>query len=375
MSTPPFCPNPMCENHTTPPANRWWNKKGSHHTRCFGAVPRFRCLACRRTFSTQTFSTNYYAKKKIDYRRLEELISSSMSIRSLSRSFGCSCGSVQNRIDRLARQALAAHAILRPRANSDEDVCIDGLVSFDRSQYFPNNITISITAESRFVLSFTHATLRRSGSMRLEQKKRRKDLYQGIEFEPFAIQRSFTEILNELERDRPPRKHRPLVITTDEKIEYKRAFLSHRLFCNQDEEHRTVHRTVNSRLPRTALSPLFPSNYLDREIRKDQASHRKETTCFSRAVANGLSRMACYLGWHNYEKPYLIKARVTQARTHGEEAGIPKDRIKSIRREMFRKRAFYSMTILDPTEERIWKKSFPTLGRTRPVYLPEYAIN
>ena len=374
MTKPPFCPYKACTYHTHPPRDRWWRPAGFYQTACFGVVPRFQCLHCGRTFSAQTFSPDYYAKRRIDYRRLETLLSSSMSVRSLARSFRCSCGSILNRSDRLARQELAAHASLRPHARRYEAVCIDGFVGFDRSQYFPNNITLSITASSRFVLAFTHATIRRSGTMRPSQKLHRDLLYRGLLFEHKALERSFTELLDELERDRPPRPYKPLVVITDEKLEYERSFIVHPLYRSQDEEHRTVHLTVNSKLPRTYLNPLFPSNYLDREIRKDQAAHRRESTCFGRNVANGLSRMACYLGWHNYHKRYSIKASVADQRTHGEEAGIPREEISRTRRRISTRRAFLSLTRLDRLEERIWKKDSPTLGFPKPSYLPAFAL-
>jgi hypothetical protein len=296
-----------------------------------------------------------------------------MSIRALARAFSCSCGCVLNRIDRLARQALAAHAELRPQAYRCEDVCIDGFVGFDRSQYFPNNITISITVDSRFILAFTHATLRRSGKMRPEQKLRRDALYRGLAFEPRSLERSFSELMDELERDRPPRRGKPLVIITDEKREYERAFVAHRLFRGQDGERRVAHRTINSRLPRTFRNPLFPSNYLDREIRKDLAAHRRESTCFGRSVANGLSRMACYVAWHNYAKRFLIRAPVGEDRTHAEEAGIPPAVVECMRQRLFLERAFLSRISLDRTERRIWAKAFPTPGRFGTAYLPAYA--
>jgi hypothetical protein len=337
-------------------------------------VPRFRCHGCLRTFSTQTFSTNYYAKRKINYRRLEEQLSASASVRATARLLGCSCGSVLNRVDRLARQALAAHAQLRAQATRYEDVSIDGLVSFDRSQYFPNDITISIAADSLYVLAFTHATHRRSGSMRPDQKKRRDQIYRDVRFERKAIERSFSELLDELECDRPPGAGRPLVIRTDEKIEYVRAFIKHRLYRNQDEEHRVAHWRVSSKLPRTFLNPLFPSNYLDREIRKDQASQRRETTCFGRNVANGLSRLACYFDWHNYEKRFRIKAPAGEDQSHGEEAGIPRATIKRTRKKMLLKRSFLSLTQLDELETKIWKKLFPTPGTSKAAYLPGFAF-
>jgi transposase-like protein len=374
MMKPPFCPNKDCHYHLHPPRSKWWNKVGSHRTKCFGLVPRFRCQACDRSFSTQTFSTDYCVKRKISYSRLERQLSASASIRSTARLLGCSCGSVLNRVDRLARQAVAAHARLRTQAKRYEDVCIDGFVSFDRSQYFPNDITISVAAGSRYVLAFTHATRRRSGTMRPAQKKRRDLLYRDISFERRAVERSFSEFLDELECDRRAERGKPLVITTDEKLEYVRSLIKHRLYRGQDEDHRVVHQRVNSRLPRTVLNPLFPSNYLDREIRKDQASHRRETTCFGRSVPNGLSRLACYFDWHNYEKRFRIKAPVAEDQCHGEEAGIPRAAIEKERRSLYRKRAFLSLTQLDPLEEKIWKKLFPTPGAKKPAYLPAFAL-
>ena len=165
-----------------------------------------------------------------------------------------------------------------------------------------------------------------------------------------------------------------MVIITDEKIEYLRALEKHPLFLNRDAEHRVEHVTVNSKLPRTFKNPLFPSNYLDRELRKDQAAHRRETTCFGRNVANGLSRLACYLEWHNYKKRYLIKAPVQMVQTHGEMAGIGKAAITQVRGWLFKKRAFLSLVELDGVEERVWKKRFPTPGYDRPAYLPKYAF-
>ena len=374
MFYPPFCPYEACANHSHPPKERWWWKDGSHQTICFGTVPRFQCRSCRRTFSTQTFSLDFYAKRRLDYYRLENLGSSSVSVRGLGRNLSCSSGTVLNRMDRLARQSIACHARLRPRAGRYEDVCIDGFVGFDRSQYFPNNITISITSASRFVLAYTHATLRRSGTMREGQKKRRDVVYRGVEFERKSLDRSFSELLDELERDRPPRPRRPLVVITDEKLEYRRAFLSHRLSSDQDGDHRVVHQRINSHLPRTFLNPLFPSNYIDREIRKDQAAHHRESTCFSRNAANGMSRMACYVGWHNYRKRYLVKAPVRETATHAEMAGIRTEAVKQERRHMFKDRAFLSRLELDSIETRIWLKRIPTPGRNGSGYLPKFAV-
>jgi len=168
-----FCPNPTCPHHQVAPEGSWYVALGFYYTKCFGDVPRYRCKTCGRTFSSQTFSLDYFAKKRLDYRQIERLVSSSMSQRALSRHFKVSLGTINNRIQRLSHQSLATHTLLRPQAAPREPVCIDGFVSFDRSQYFPNNITISLTAHSQFILSLTHATLRRSGRCTDAQKHRK----------------------------------------------------------------------------------------------------------------------------------------------------------------------------------------------------------
>ncbi len=369
-----FCPNPACAYHQHAPKERWFVAAGFYVTKTFGKVQRFRCQACGKYFSTQTFSLDYFAKRKLAYPQIETLLSSSMSIRALSRFFSASCGTIQNRIDRLARQAIALQSMLRPHANPHESVCIDGFVSFDVSQYFPNNITLAVTADSQFFLAATHATLRRSGNTTEAQKHRMSLLYRACTFEPRSIERSFRELLDRLAQERMPQLWQPLILITDEKKEYRRALYSHPLFRLQNADHRLVHLTVHSTEPRTWYNPLFGANYMDRELRKDQAAHRRETVCFSRNVANMLNRFCVYMAWHNYAKPFRIKANRKARMTHAEAAGIPRELVATGRAWMFRERAFLSRLSLDLLDQKLWKRAFSTPLKTSAEYLPRYAL-
>lgn len=373
MPSFPFCPNPLCELHLSKPPPAWFAPFGSYPTRTFGLVPRFRCRSCGRTFSSQTFSVDYYAKRTVDYPGLLDRHASSESLRALSRNLKLSCGTVQNRLDRLARQGIALHAHLRRFSDPKEAVCIDGMVSFTVSRFFPSEITLSITSGSRFVLDASHATRRRSGTMTPSQRTRAEELYPRVSFERGAVGRTFRDILDGIGEDRAVRGGFPLVLITDEKKEYQHALFNNPLFRNQDEAHRVAHLRVHSELPRTFSNPLFASNYLDREIRKDQANHRRETVCFSRNVANGMSRLMCYLVHHNYRKRYRIGGRADQDRVHGEAAGIPRRRIEQALTEMFGRRAFLSRTCLTESQRRIWVKGYPTPLRMDVEYLPSYA--
>ncbi len=363
-----FCPNTACLYHQKAPSERWYVALGHYHTKCFGDVPRYRCKACGRIFSAQTFSINYFAKKDLSYAHLERLLASSMSQRALARHFMVSLGTIANRIGRLSRQTLALHHRLCPQAHPSEPVCIDGFVSFDHSQYFPNNCTIAISAQSQYILALTHATLRRSGRQTEAQRRRARALYRHTTFEPRALQRSFTDMLDELSRIRPATIFRPLLLITDEKVEYARALNAHasRMYAH--------HLTVNSRRPRTGTNPLFASNYLDRELRKDLAEHRRETVCCARNVANMLERLIVYTGWHNYVKPYRI-GKGTNNLSHAEMAGIPKTLIQKERQKLFQERAFLSRLNLSALEKRLWLRGFATPLKKAPEVLPAFAFD
>ena len=377
MSIPPFCPNQRCLLHYENPTGTWYHRNGSHSTDTFGRVQRYKCLACGKTFSDQTFSVEYWVKRIIPLEDMERLLASSMSVRALSRHFHCSCDSVINRSDRLARQAISLHATLRPQADKREAVCIDGLVNFDHSQYYPNDIAISITSEARFILAMSHAVTRRGGRLRPIQKVRKKELYKNNTFEKSAVERAFREQLDLLRYERSPEKYKPLVLITDEKKEYRRAILKHMLFLEQDEDHRFAHLTVNSRLPRTYWNPLFPSNYIDKEIRKDQANFRRETGCISRNASNCLSRLYSYVVYHNYVKRYLIAWPGDMNATHAEVAGIEAEKITQAREQFFKLRAFVSRLALKVIDWKIWVKAVynPRKQKIAYSYIPKFAFD
>ncbi|MBP7094561.1 MAG: hypothetical protein KBC36_00570 [Spirochaetia bacterium] len=370
---PPFCPRPGCVHHLAPTEQSWYERDGHHETSAFGRVARFRCKTCGRNFSTQTFRVDYYAKKVVDYREFEGLLASSMSGRALGRHFGLSPDSVQNRVDRLSRQALAIHSHLRSLADPREPVAIDGFQSFDRSRFFPNNITISVAGDSRFLLEATHASLRRSGSMTARQKARREVLERTVTYEPRAVERSFAELLDQIARDRPPRGGQPLVLVTDLKKEYTSALETHAL--GSFGKGMVARVLVSSRKPRTGWNPLFPVNYWDRELRKDQSAYRRKTSCYARNASNGMARFWCYARYHNYRKRYLIGSHIDDRRKHADVAGIPKEARFGLEGLFYQARAFFSRSSLSTAGMKAWLKLYPTPGTDWIGRVPAYALD
>ena len=68
----------------------WYRSAGAYGTFAFGTVLRFQCIHCRKYFSTQTFSLDYYSKRTLNYRRLFDHLITTSSIRDMARDFSVS---------------------------------------------------------------------------------------------------------------------------------------------------------------------------------------------------------------------------------------------------------------------------------------------
>ncbi|HUW69417.1 MAG TPA: hypothetical protein VMX33_04230, partial [bacterium] len=114
-------------------------------------------------------------------------------------------------------------------------------------------------------------------------------------------------------------------------------------------------------------------NYYDRELRKDLAAFRRESTCFTRNVANGLSRFACHMAYHNYQKPYRVESVQTDASVHAEKAGIDPKAIRAQLARLYSDRPFISQHKPSDEAARIWLKRAATPLKKKPDRLPAYA--
>jgi hypothetical protein len=371
MRAPPFCPNPECELHNYDAAidaGTFWILRGTYTTLVSGVVQRFRCSRCGKGFSERTCSIDYYAKKILDYREILRATTASESCSSIARHLGCSSSCIMNRQDRLGRNGLALQARLLSGFVLSEDLCADGFESFDRSQFFPNAINILVGARSQFLFGATHATLRRKGRMKAAQRRKR-DAY-DVAFTPpkGGLTRSFSRLLETIDPIWDRTCLPALVLRTDEHPVYPRAIRMVPSLRLEADRHVFVHDVYSSKLPRTLGNPLFPVNYYDRELRKDIASFRRESTCFTRNVSNGLLRFTHHLVWHNYMKPHRIVSCSRQPETHACVAGIVASKIVIEMERLFCDRAFLSHQRLSDDSVRTWLKEHRTPLKVKPDY-------
>ena len=340
---PPFCPNPDCRHHGAPEGWRvrrhgYFRRKAWPHR-----ISRFRCLACGRCFSTQTFDPTYWLKRPdLQAPILRGLVACS-GFRQLGRSHGVAGTTIQRQAERLGRHCLLFQRLHAPPRPPTEPLVLDGLVSFEFSQYWPCELNL-LVGRSHFVYGFTDSELRRTGRMTAAQKARRAELEQRYgRPEPRATEEAVTELLRQV----LPYEPIGLRLHSDEHAAYPRAL---KRFPHWSIEH----RTVSSKAARTPANPLFPANLADVLVRHSSANHKRETIAFSKRRQSAIERLAVFQVWRNFMK------RTSEAR--------PRDSLSPAQRLGLVDRL---LQVGDVLERRLFPSLVPLTGRLREYYLRE----
>lgn len=376
MLRPRFCPNRDCEYHDADHprlhrvgTERWYARSGYYRSRVHGIVQRFRCRRCGTTCSERTFALDYYVKRRVSFLRVERCIISCSGVRAAARALGCSADTISNRVSRLARQYLAAHAQLLRGLSLQESVAADGFQSFAVSQFYPNNIHLLAGCESQFVYGCDYVTIRRAGTMTERQRRLREALEQLYRAPRDGINRSFRHLVRQLERLSHRSKCLPDILWTDLRGEYSQELSRNRTIRALMAAGRFEHRTVSSRRHRDVRNRLFAVNYLDREIRTGLAEHVRQTTRFARNVNNSMERLWVYLGAHNLRKPHRLNNPKADTTVHAQRAGISGRRIEAALSGLYTSRRFFSQHSLSQPAQTLWRRAYPTPLRGVPPNL------
>ena len=215
---PPHCPNPNCPYHRDP--SNWPFKRAGFYSRNSypHTIQRFLCLHCRRSFSSQTFSTSYWLKLPLLLPTLFYRSLACSALRQIARELDVAPSTVMRQIERLGRHCLLFQHLHRPHL--EEPLVIDGFESFEFSQYSPFHLNLAVGAHSHFLYAFTDAELRRKGRMSDRQKARRAELEEQFgRADPKAIEKEVACLLEILLP-----AGGSVVIRSDEHRAYPRAF-------------------------------------------------------------------------------------------------------------------------------------------------------
>jgi transposase-like protein len=291
-SRPPHCPNPNCSHHNPQPGS-WPVVRFGYFRRKTPpfVIQRFRCITCRRTFSTQTFATTYWLKRPDLLLQVLEHATAGAANRQIARLLKAAPSTIDHHLARLGRHCLLFHRQLMAKLSPRVDVALDGLVTFEYSQYFPYEIVAAVDRPSSFVIHFAEAERRRSGTMTAQQRKRRAQLEETLgRADPKALMRALVEVLSESVQG-ARRAH----VWSDQHRTYPVAIA-------KIQDCAIEHETIDSRAPRTARNPLFEVNVLDMLLRHCLKDHTRETIAFGRRRQHSIYRLAVFTVWRNCMK-------------------------------------------------------------------------
>jgi hypothetical protein len=273
-----------------------------------------------------------------------------MANRQIARALGCAPATVDNLLGRIGRHCWLFQRQLLAPASPFRDIVIDGLVTFEHSQFFPFEHLVAVDRATSFLIHFTDAPVRRSGAMTAYQKKKRERL--EAEFgrpDRQAVQQGMREVLAVSLAGAVT-----ATVRSDKHRAYRRAI--------RQVDCKIEHIRIDSRAKRDRRNELFEVNCLDLLLRHSEKNHTRETIAFSKRRQSSAERLAVLMVWRNYVK-YRFEKRCRQ--TPAMILGLV-DRVLSWG-EVLSRRLFPSLVRLPPRWQAYYRRlvSTPVLGLNR----------
>ena len=297
---PPHCPWPACPAHHDRKRFRYrrhgaYSRPDDPHR----AIPRFRCAACGRTFSRQSFACTYYLKRPELLVPVAAGLVAGSAHRQIARSLHCAPSTVTRLAARLGRHCLLLHVLaLQHIQEIVEPVVLDHFETFVYSQDDRLGIATDVGQVSWFVYGLQPAPHRRAG-----RRSARKQAVRAVPPDPppEVFVRSTLDTLDVL----APRAPGGLTLVSDEHPAYRAAVSRH-------PASRTIQHRVYPNPLRGPEGDLASARVRDREMgavdvlhklwRHSQAHHRRETIAFGRRSNAVLERAAVMMCWRNFVK-------------------------------------------------------------------------
>ncbi len=220
-----------------------------------------------------------------------------MANRQIARDLKVSPETINRHIARLGRHCMLFHNQKMRFSPKVDEVVVDGLESFEYSQYYPIHHHVAVERDTDFFIYFTDSELRRKGRMTVYQKRRRKNL--ELEFgrpDPKAIEKDMRQLLEVALPDQAT-----ATVFSDDHPAYRRSIKTMTTKIDHRITPGSAHRDKNN--------SLWEVNLLDLLIRHNNANHKRETIAWSKRRQSSADRLAIFLVWRNYMKGRREKAR------------------------------------------------------------------
>lgn len=375
MPVPRFCPQPDCPNHHNP-SRAWRVRFGTYSSLAHGTVQRYRCTSCGHTFSDQTESLHFFAKRRLPLVAIWNCLLGGSCLREIARRYHTSRPAVQNAILRLGRQAMAAQILLLDRLPPLPVAVFDGLRSFLCSQDYPCELLTSVSSAGELILQICHFISRRSGKATEAQKLRMRQRYQLWSPPKGALKHAISSLLGHLWPHLCLATGTASLLHSDEQPFYHHFIQHDPAATHLQHSQLLAHLRTDSTAPRTLANPLFPVNYIDRLLRHRLKEHTRESIAFGRNATLQMHRAWIFALDHNLTRPH--RTRHPHDGSHALFAGAPKKLLSELSQGFFTRRIrLYAVAVPTPIAEA-WLATLPTPPVRRnqkgtSVRVPDYA--
>ena len=308
MFEPPRCPNPDCRNHRHP-SSRFFRRHGFYFPRCrHYPVPRFRCIACRKTFSRQTFRADFLQKKPYLNATFLHLMVACVGQRQCARALRVARRTVEHRFRWIALHAGHFQANRLRGRQLKGPFQLDELETFEGNRFQPVSVPVLIHRASFFLVASEVAPLRRKGRLTPLQRQRRA-LWESLHGRrPTQSAVAVRRVLSRL--DALVDSGSKVVLDSDHKPLY--GVLGKRQFGP-----RFVWRRHSATARRDHANALFPINHAQARLRHYLSRLRRRTWCISKKRECLRNHLAVAAMWSNFCRGITNRTRTTPAQAIG----------------------------------------------------------
>ena len=310
---PAHCPYSRCPSRIAGrfQATPW----GTFQRKCDGRpAQRFRCRACQRTFSSQTFRLDYRLQRPYLHLDLWPLLISKVTHRQAARVLACTRKAVALRLDRLGNHCRQFHEALlaqEPGGLRDGPFQLDELETYEhRRRLQPLTVPVLIHRHSYFVVHAEVAPLPCRGGLRPKERLEKERLEQLLGKRRSGSRGAVEACLGALAGVLGKRSSE--VLETDFKATYPGCI--QRALGPWFGQKRTP-----STLPRDRKNPLFPINHTLAQMRDGISRLVRRTWAASKQEARLRHHLWIWICWRNYvrgvtnEAPHTTPGMIVRA--------------------------------------------------------------
>lgn len=346
MFHPPFCPNESCFQHENPTED-FYTGNGTYSAKCrTRPIPRFRCKACRRSFSVQTFRADYHDKKPEVNRLVIELLTLGVGFRTTAIVVGLSRRCLELKARKLSNVVAQLDRNLR-RSFIGRGPLTRTSVHFDEQETFemcrntmPLSLPVAVDSASRFIYGAIAAPIRPKGKM---TKARRSRIARHESRYGPRVDRSRAACLKVLKSAAEMMSSNAVVeLFTDEKTTYPG------LAAKAFGPRLTAHRRTSSKVIRDRKNPLFKINHEEAMFRDRISRTRRQSWLASKEHGFLNLHLRMYSAVRNYVRPRFNRDKSAVPGSPAELLGVTPRRLK--RAELIGWRQVWGARSLCPLE-------------------------